>query len=268
MMKDLSVDTRTKKAWQNNWRTHGIDEIMMIFGYERVKRSLARMLEVMPKNGKILEGGCGLGPWVIKLRSLGYDITGVDYDGVSVGKIKEYDPGAKVVEANIEDMPFNDDHFDAYISLGVLEHFYEGPEKAVKEASRVLKNGGLFYVVLPYNSIFVMLKSPLLWFKNNNMLRKIFGKEEKVHYYEKYFKAREICDILRENRFMVKSVEPVDHIFSLVQFSGIFREKGTYDGENALAVKCADIVKRIMPWLTAGSMLIIATNNKMNKGEK
>ena len=252
-----NIDLKTRKAWISNWEEHSIERVMEIFNYTRVKRLLDTLSSILPKRGKILEGGCGLGPWVIKLRSMGYDVEGVDYDPVSIGKIKLYDKTLPVHVANIEDMPFENETFDAYLSFGVLEHFIEGPQEAIKEAHRVLKPEGRFIVLVPYMNMLLRVKYPFLLLKKNAFLRKIFGKGEKDFYYEKYFKVNEIRGLIEQEGFSVESVFPADHIFSFVSFSGIFRDKSTYDGENELAIKLSDILKKIFPWQTAGSCVLV-----------
>ena len=50
---------------------------------------------------------------------------------------------------DILDIPYPDGYFDAYISMGVVEHFEGGPLPPLKEAHRVLKPGGLIFVSTP-----------------------------------------------------------------------------------------------------------------------
>lgn len=256
------ITAKTKKAWVDNWKDHGVEEVLQIFEYTRVRRLLKTIVSILPKDGRILEGGCGLGPWVIKLRELGYDVTGVDYDAVSIEKIRSYDNTIPLYVSDVQKMPFEDGRFSAYISLGVLEHFCEGPVRAIREASRVLEAGGIFFVVVPCKNILLRIKYPLEKLKRNRVVRRMFGKEEKTFYYEKYFRVSEIRKLLEDSGFNVERQFPADHIFSFVQFSSIFRDRSTYDGENALAVKCADFFSRIFPRLTAGSTVIIAKNAK------
>lgn len=101
--------------------------------------------------GKILEGGCGTGKYVISYRKLGYDIIGVDFAAETIRRIKnEMGPGFPVHEADVTSLPFKDDYFDCYYSGGVIEHFEEGPDKALREAWRVLKEGGVLLATVPY----------------------------------------------------------------------------------------------------------------------
>ena len=93
---------------------------------------------------RILEGGCGIGKYVIAYRKLGYDIVGVDFSGDTIKRIKEeVDEKLPVYEADVTALPFGDGFFDCYYSGGVLEHFEDGPDCLLKEARRILKKGGI-----------------------------------------------------------------------------------------------------------------------------
>ena len=59
-------------------------------------------------------------------------------------------------------MSFPDNHFDAYLSLGVIEHWEEGPQQAIDEAYRVIKPGGYFFVSTPLDITMLDLLKPNL----------------------------------------------------------------------------------------------------------
>ena len=128
------TDLRTREAWERNWQNISIAEIMEIFGYERVKQQMEIYLRVLPKREKILEGGCGLGPYLIRLRQLGYDVEGIDYNEGPIQKLLAYDATLPVKVGDVTKIPYPDSHFGGYLSLGVIEHFVDGPEKAIREA--------------------------------------------------------------------------------------------------------------------------------------
>ena len=56
------TDQNTKKAWEKNWESISVEDVLGIFEYERVKKQMNLFLRVLPKDQKILEGGCGLAP--------------------------------------------------------------------------------------------------------------------------------------------------------------------------------------------------------------
>jgi tRNA G46 methylase TrmB len=76
------INADTKLAWQQNWEEIDIDTILTIFDYPRVKEMLKAYKGFLKREDRIIEAGCGLGPWVIELTRQGYDITGNSQDKV------------------------------------------------------------------------------------------------------------------------------------------------------------------------------------------
>ncbi|HUU64049.1 MAG TPA: class I SAM-dependent methyltransferase [Dehalococcoidia bacterium] len=119
-------------------------------------------LSYLPKEGKIVDAGCGLGKWVNYLKQRGYDIVGIDNSELAVAKLKNFDESLQVELGDILDIHYPDSSLDAYISMGVVEHFEDGPTPALKEAYRVLKPGGLIFVSVPtVNVIRKLVRRPL-----------------------------------------------------------------------------------------------------------
>src|SRR3990167_913208 len=129
-IKDESTDSITKIAWEKNWDSISIGEILEIFSYPRVKKQMEIFLKELPLNEPILEGGCGLAPYLIRLRQLGYDVEGIDYNEAPIQKVLAFDPKLPVKVGDVANIPYHDNTFGGYISLGVIEHFTEGPERA------------------------------------------------------------------------------------------------------------------------------------------
>lgn len=255
------TDIKTKKAWELNWEDISMNDVLEIFNYERVKKQMALFLRVLPKGEKILEGGCGLAPYLIKFRQLGYDVEGIDYNEGPVKKVLQYDPHLPVKVGDVTAIPYPDAHFGAYISLGVIEHFSEGPQKAIQEAARVLRKDGLFYVAVPTRNFFMNLTEPLRWIKRNAFFRRLFGKGESQHYWEQYFTRTRLKQYLEDGGFRVAEMHPLDHSHTLVAFSSFFRDKKTYDEASPLALKLAGFFEKHIPWQTASQMVFICYKN-------
>ncbi|MBN2030689.1 class I SAM-dependent methyltransferase [bacterium] len=111
---------------------------------------------------KIIEAGCGLGGWVSYFRRKGYDIIGIEYDQREIQKTLSYDKDLPVYYGHVNHLEYPDDAFDIYISLSVIEHFHECPQKALLETKRILKNNGLAFITVSYLSLFRgMITQPL-----------------------------------------------------------------------------------------------------------
>jgi SAM-dependent methyltransferase len=104
----------------------------------------------LPKDGPILEAGCGRGKYVCALQSLGYQIEGIDYAAKTIQQIRAIAPDLDVREGNIYAIDRPDNTYAAYISIGALEHDFAGPLAGLAEAYRVLCPGGLALISVPY----------------------------------------------------------------------------------------------------------------------
>ncbi|VVB76530.1 Ubiquinone/menaquinone biosynthesis C-methyltransferase UbiE [Candidatus Tiddalikarchaeum anstoanum] len=95
--------------------------------YEMVK-------DLIPKKGLILDAGCGTG---LITRLLG-DVVGVD---LSYNLLKVHAYNLRIVNADVQNLPFKDEVFDVIVSFTVLQDIIDAP-KSIYELKRVLKKGG------------------------------------------------------------------------------------------------------------------------------
>lgn len=98
------------------------------------------------KDLKILDVGCGAGFLSNRLSEEAYEVHGIDVSEESLYIAKKYDSTGKVKyqEADAYKLPYADGEFDVVTAMDFLEHV-ERPEDVVKEISRVVKPGGLFF---------------------------------------------------------------------------------------------------------------------------
>ena len=184
-------------------------------------------------------------------------MVGIDYNEGPIAKVLEFDPSLPVSVGDVTQIVFPDGYFDGYLSLGVIEHFAEGPQKALREAHRVLKSGSVFIVVVPTRNIFMDLKAALTWFKKNSTLRQWLGKPPDTYYWEQYFKKKDLGDYLEAAGFEVRETHPLDHSHSLVSFANFFRDKQKYDEATPLAIRISEFLEKYFAWQTASQMTLI-----------
>lgn len=115
----------------------------------------------VPVGGRILEGGCGTGQVVYAMDTWGYKAQGVDYAAKTVQTVNELVPDLQITLGDVRNLDFPDSTFDAYWSLGVIEHFWNGFEPITKEAARVLKPGGYLFLTFPWMSPLRRIKARL-----------------------------------------------------------------------------------------------------------
>lgn len=103
---------------------------------------------------RLLDIGCGGGATIRRLadRVPEGKVTGVDYSPVSVRESGRYNEDligegrAEVVEASVEDLPFEENSFDRITTVESF-YFWPEPEENLKEVLRVLKPGGQFLLI-------------------------------------------------------------------------------------------------------------------------
>ncbi|SMB96526.1 Methyltransferase domain-containing protein [Thermanaeromonas toyohensis ToBE] len=110
----------------------------------------------MPSGSQILDVGCGDGWLAEELPQ--YCWKGVELDPVLLRRALA--KGIAVVAGRAEELPFANGSFDGVCLLDVLEHLVDD-RKAVEEAWRVLKWGGLLFVSVPLH--------PALWSAHDEM---------------------------------------------------------------------------------------------------
>jgi SAM-dependent methyltransferase len=98
---------------------------------------------------RILESGCGTGRWMAYFDQLGNRSFGVDHSLEQLRFAKNHAPEFPLCGGDVLATPFKDNSFDAVFSSYVAEHFREGPGGVLAEAWRVLRPGGLLFVVVP-----------------------------------------------------------------------------------------------------------------------
>jgi SAM-dependent methyltransferase len=105
---------------------------------------LARIREFLPRSGRLLDFGAGVGQQALRLQELGFEVDAVDLESSPhlekrVFPVRGYDGQL---------LPFPDAHFDVVMSSNVLEHVHD-LSRVLSELARVLKPDGLMLHILP-----------------------------------------------------------------------------------------------------------------------
>ena len=97
-------------------------------------------------DGNLLDVGCGQSPYRFLLK------PEVNYFGIDIADAEKFDyRNPAITPFNGEDIPFEDEKFDAFICTEVLEHV-EKYQKLTDEMYRVLKKEGKGIVTIPWSA--------------------------------------------------------------------------------------------------------------------
>jgi SAM-dependent methyltransferase len=139
-----------KDYWENLWQPVLMQNLMSMAKTGQVGEFVPVFSKYLPHTGIILEAGCGTGKYVWALQARGYQIEGVDYAEETIQRIKEVDPELNVRVGDIYAIDRPSNYYSAYISIGVVEHNFDGQMAALYEAYRVLSKGGMALITVPY----------------------------------------------------------------------------------------------------------------------
>ena len=95
---------------------------------------------------RVLDVGCGNGGFLWQIRSLGWEVCGVEPDPKSAAQARE--AGLDVREGSLQEQAFPEAYFDAITMNHVIEHLHD-PVDTLRHCWKILKPGGHITVITP-----------------------------------------------------------------------------------------------------------------------
>lgn len=225
-----SDDAFWDASWGHDWSTRSafplaVDPVLV-----------REMLPYLAPGASVLEGGCGNCHYLRWLCSVGCKPTGVDFAQKTVKAATTTWPDLDVRVGDITNLAFETGHFDAYYSGGVIEHFEEGPAKALAEARRVLKADGWLLVTVPHLNLARRLTG---WFFRNYRAVDLDGRDAYIiagvdsfsasgsmdgfHFHEYAFSTREMRQFLAQSGFTIDREVPFSSSWGLLDIDWFHR---------------------------------------------
>ncbi|HEX8700801.1 MAG TPA: class I SAM-dependent methyltransferase [Myxococcaceae bacterium] len=120
------------------------DAVMAPLGWMGLNQARQRLVSRV--QGKVLEVGTGTGLALPSYPPGVESITAIDIDAEALERARKRRPGAELVLANVQELPFADGSFDFVISSLVFCSVEE-PARGLAEIHRVLKPGGELHML-------------------------------------------------------------------------------------------------------------------------
>lgn len=195
--KGRSVNNAIYDQYGERWYTARNDPVALLRAEARARNPwiIAEMMgKFSDKRIKILDVGCGAGFLANELAQHGYHVTGLDASESTLEVAHRHD-STRTVDYRFGDacsMEFDDGTFDVVCAMDFLEHI-EKPNQIVREISRVLRAGGLFFYYT-FNRNFLawlLVIKGVEWFVRNT--------PRDMHHLRYFIKPDELELMCREN---------------------------------------------------------------------
>ncbi len=198
--------------------------------YRHYHAAFIRDLQSLPAGSLILEMGCGLGNDGMLLLETGYRVVETD---ISPGELAEaaraqeaagFAQSSAHLLADSESLPFVDGAFDGVLIVASLHHLPD-PLSALREAQRVLRDGGILVLGTEPNNwqhktIYPVGKVVL------EGLRRLLGKEHQAELVSaadqktEGFSQRELAQLLKAANFSRWELKPAGYLSAALFFLG------------------------------------------------
>ncbi|MBI2013507.1 MAG: methyltransferase domain-containing protein [Candidatus Colwellbacteria bacterium] len=147
--------------WENFWKEKFDRASLETYykSFRKTPRVQKILIKYLPKDGKILDSGCGSGIWTHWLKEKGYNVEGIDISKNTISFIKKNLPDLPVRTGTVFALDYPDKSLKGYLSFGVIGYFL--PDKILNEAARVLDKEGVVILRVPYANPLRKFKSRL-----------------------------------------------------------------------------------------------------------
>lgn len=213
-MKKIYRDQNNDEYWEKRWESAGADKDH----FENMDVYPVKYAELAAREAHtILEAGVGGGRLFFHYKKQGKDIKGMDFSKNAINNILQKDPSADVICADITNLPYNDEMFDAIFAFG-LYHNLENEQdlhQAFFESSRVLKKSGKIVFSVRINGL------------ENDIIEHIARKNVKkpfTKFHKWQFDIEDVEHLLAQHELKINDVFFVRNVSFLFKFN-LFRAK-------------------------------------------
>ena len=165
---------------------------------------------------RVLDFGCTVGKAAERFLAAGHDVVGMDISDSAIEVAARRVPAAKFVLVRSEsEIPLPDASVDVVYASEVIEHMFD-VTGFLREAHRVLADGGMFVITVPYHG---RLKSVLI------ALRNFERHYDPTHGHIRFFTRRSLSACLEKAGFRVLSWRGIGRTWALWKCMFVVAEK-------------------------------------------
>lgn len=213
--------------WESYWKSHKVN-VLLLQAKEGSLGEFGKLFaKYVPKGSSVLEAGCGPGHLVAALVQRGYKACGIDNEPKVIEFARANFPDLDISEGDILSIDLPSGSMDCYFSVGVVEHFVDGPKDALREASRVLSPDGVLLISVPHLN--PLRKSYLRLLASQGM-----QPQDGYRFHQYYYGTEDFKSLLSQAGFTILDSQPYameafmirEHpLFARFWSSGLAREK-------------------------------------------
>jgi 2-polyprenyl-3-methyl-5-hydroxy-6-metoxy-1,4-benzoquinol methylase len=212
-----SVRARYSNYGQNGQSQYfaGIDD-NVVGKLDSYLKRCKQFLRCPGSNLNLLDIGCGNGALLERAKHLGFLCVGIEICSALARQVRTL-LDCQVYEQFLRDLAISDSRFDVVTMYDLLEHL-EDPISDVKEVFRILKPGGVFFVLTPNDKAFLRRISKMLY----RFSFHLFDEPMRRLYYPdhlSYFTAQSLSHLLCGAGFELVSLESVNQELSRLELS-------------------------------------------------
>lgn len=213
------------QQWSQHWGSLTPESEIKMWDYYGGRQWISKYV---PRHGKTLEAGCGLGRYNFYFSRMGIEIEGIDFSNSTIDYLNDwktkYGFNNKFKYGDVTDLPYENSSLRGYISLGVVEHFIEGPHKAVAEAFRVLEPGGIAIITTPSISWFVFKEKFKAQVKNT-IKRFLFRNNTIKKFFQYEYRPAVLKHLVEQSGLKVTAYDCVDLLYTFTEAGNFTNNK-------------------------------------------
>jgi 2-polyprenyl-3-methyl-5-hydroxy-6-metoxy-1,4-benzoquinol methylase len=201
-----------------------------------------------PAGKKLLDVGTGRGYLLEVARDMGFDVHGLDISAYAAGKAGAHFPG-RIFRGQLAEAGYADASFDVVTMTDLLEHISD-PMALLAEVKRILKPGGLLFIITP---------------NTDSLTRKVLGRRwfQFKHEHVIYWNRGSLLRLLREFSLQPLLARNNRKRFSLAYYQHYFRKYSLLGGFSQVFLALYPLLPRSLQNLmfdnpVTGEILLIA----------